>query len=198
MLLLLVNSWLIEEMLRRCGTKLLLSFIPCSIILEPIPWSLESSGNCSSFESRAYFVFSSLFDEFLFLLLYVLNSSCIFDCRGWWELKMYIRCFDTEDKSRFGSSSREEAFPLKCFRIVTTFFFKIVEMSVRNLVWAKAEFSEMMGILVGVLHHFIWTGCTINRTESGRDWLFSSALLWCPQIGQTGEVNSEIKVWENK
>ena len=112
----------------------------------------------------------------------------------------------------FYDTSTVEAFRLMRFRRATKFFliFKIWDTSLIVLVWASFESSGIMFILVWILHHLLgsrfenwikefptWHGLDAERLVEGR-FLFSSLLLWRPKVGQTSEVNSKVKIGENK
>jgi len=164
--------------------------------LNPIPWSW--SRLMSSVSSSVVHPPSLSFLSFSFFFEYFSKSSLIFIWSGWWLLRMYKSCFETEQRSRFGSSSAVEVFRRMRFRRATKFFFilNIWDSSLIVLVWASFESSGIMVILVWLLHHLTWNGCRV--TGWGGLLLFSSLLLRGPKVGQTSEVNSKIKIGENK
>ena len=70
--------------------------------LNPIPWSWPRL--MSSVSSSVVHPPSLSFFSFSFFFEYFSKSSLIFIWMGWWLLRMYKSCLETEQRSRFGSS----------------------------------------------------------------------------------------------
>ena len=156
--------------------------------LNPIPWSC--SRLMSSVSSSVVHPPSLSFLSFSFFFEYFSKSSLIFIWSGWWLLRMYKSCFETEQRSRFGSSwmtdqvmvelskycfeitSAVEVFRRMRFRRATKFFFNlnIWDSSLIVLVWASFESSGIMVILVWLLHHLEARSLRQNSTGKLLTW----------------------------
>ena len=144
---------------------------------KPIPWSCSSiislvSSKPPTSSNVFHLPSASSFVSFSFFFEYFSKSSLIFNWSGWWLFRTYKSCFETEHRSRFGSSyvqrlyfvwfrnvfgdtSTVEAFRRMRFRRATKFFLilNIWDSCLIVLLWASFESSGIMFILVWILHH---------------------------------------------
>ena len=76
---------------------------------KPIPWSCSSiislvSSKPPTSSNVFHLPSASSFVSFSFFFEYFSKSSLIFSWSGWWLFRTYKSCFETEHRSRFGSS----------------------------------------------------------------------------------------------